>query len=515
MMTNNMLYNINGNKNSLNKLDEQYSTGLKIQRPSDDPIVAVRALKLRTNLAELDQYYERNIKDAKSWMETTESALTSTSEIITQLHTYCVQGATDTLTKDDRANIGANLVQLVDQINQQGNANYAGRYVFTGYKTNTSLVFAEDEETLDYTITERKSFDNIEILDRITNTVDLTEFDLDDVDSFDTTSRAESRSIYRLQLAYDTLKNVDDEDDPASISIKIPAVDEDGEFVYDDEGNLQYEDEYTENDLTVLNSTDTRAYNPDPDEIIFLEDTGEVIIGSSIYEKLRDRDLEITYEKNSFKKNELKPEHYFDCDVLDLKIEDEDVREEKMISYRTEDQRISYEISFNQKMQVNVQGKEAFRHELGRCVDDIVGAVTAVDFVKGEVAKVEKYMLEEGVTEEQKAKLAEIKDMLETELDLKEGLLRKQFDRGIRIMGEQEGVVNESVSDIGTRYSRVELTESRLATQQVEFTDLMSQNEDADIVETVVNYNAMQTVYNASLSAASKVVQNTLLDYLR
>ena len=87
MMTNNMLYNINSNKNSLSSLEEQYSTGLAIQRPSDDPIVAVRALKLRTNLTELNQYYEKNIPDAMSWMETTESALRTTSEIITKIHT--------------------------------------------------------------------------------------------------------------------------------------------------------------------------------------------------------------------------------------------------------------------------------------------------------------------------------------------------------------------------------------------------------------------------------------------
>jgi len=55
MMTNNMMSNINKNKNLLSKLDEQYSTGKKIQRPPEDPIIAVRALKLRTNLSELNQ----------------------------------------------------------------------------------------------------------------------------------------------------------------------------------------------------------------------------------------------------------------------------------------------------------------------------------------------------------------------------------------------------------------------------------------------------------------------------
>ena len=77
MMTNNMMGNINKNKINMSNLENQYSTGKKIQRPSDDPIVTVRALKLRTNLSELKQYYEKNIPDAMSWMDVTESSLTT------------------------------------------------------------------------------------------------------------------------------------------------------------------------------------------------------------------------------------------------------------------------------------------------------------------------------------------------------------------------------------------------------------------------------------------------------
>ena len=45
MMTNNMLHNINTNKNNMSNLENKYASGMEIQKPSDDPIVAVRALK--------------------------------------------------------------------------------------------------------------------------------------------------------------------------------------------------------------------------------------------------------------------------------------------------------------------------------------------------------------------------------------------------------------------------------------------------------------------------------------
>ena len=43
----------------------------------------------------------------------------------------------------------------------------------------------------------------------------------------------------------------------------------------------------------------------------------------------------------------------------------------------------------------------------------------------------------------------------------------------------------------------------------------MSNNENADLTETVINFNAQKVIYNASLQAGAKVVQNSLLDFLR
>ena len=123
-------------------------------------------------------------------------------------------------------------------------------------------------------------------------------------------------------------------------------------------------------------------------------------------------------------------------------------------------------------------------------------------------------MKDDTLTDEQVAKLNDILSVLNTELDLKDGIMRQAYAKALTAMSNEEDRVNVATADIGTRYNRLELTESRLSTQQTEFTDLLSQNEDADLVDTVVNYNAMQTVYNASLSSAAKVVQNTLLDFL-
>lgn len=512
MMTNNMLYNINNNKGTLSGLEEKYSTGLAIQKPSDDPIVAVRALKLRTNLTELNQYYKKNIPDAKSWMETTESALKVTSEIITQIHTYCVQGANDTLNEEDRNSIATNLLELKKQIYQEGNANYAGRYLFTGFKTNTSLVFGDESHDTNYTITETVKADDLQITRRVINTVDMKEFDVDNVEDFDTETRPNEVTVFRIRLSYDNLHSIED---GGTLELKIPEVDpETGEYVYDEDGELQYSEELTEGDMNVMTSDNPLAYCPEPGEINYIEDTGEIILGSDMYNKWRNSDFEVTYQKQDFEKNELRPEHYFECVTRDMTIADEDEREEKAIHYEIQDQQIQYELTFNQKLTINVQGRDAFSHALGRTVDDIVKAVSDVQGVKDKMAQVNQELLDDTLSEEKVTKLKEILDVLETELDLKDSIMRECYEKGMTGMEFEEDRVNVATADIGTRYNRAELTENRLSTQQTEFTDLLSQNEDADLVDTVVNYNAMNTVYNASLSAAAKVVKNTLLDFL-
>ncbi|MBR6474282.1 MAG: flagellar hook-associated protein FlgL [Lachnospiraceae bacterium] len=511
MMTNNMLHNINTNKTNMTNLENKYASGMAIQKPSDDPIVAVRALKLRTNLSELNQYYEKNIPDAMSWMDVTESALHTTSELITQIHTYCDQGANDTLAVSERDSIAKNLVALKEQIYSEGNSNYAGRFVFAGYKTSTPLVFETPETQTEYTITEDIDASAIDISEKVINGYDPA--DIQSLTAATAGSLAaatpEKNTIYRIRLSYDDLKAGGD------VTLKIPKLDSKGNYELDPvTGERQYEDEIDKSGMTVTASSDLNAYNPGDDEIVFLEDTGEIILGKNKYEEWRNSKFEVTYDKDSFEKNELRPEHYFTCTAKDLTITDPAERDAKAVNYTVEDQQIAYEVNFNQRLAINVQGRDAFRHSLGRSVDDIVKAIEDVDAVNNSIATVDKLLEDTTLTDAQKTSLTDIKKTLDEERKMKEAVLRKAFGSGLTAMDNEENTVNAATSDIGTRYRRLELTQDRLATQQVEFTDLLSQNEDADLVDTIVNYNAANTVYNASLQAAGKVVKNSLLDFL-
>ncbi len=505
MMTNNVLYNINGNKNSLSKLEEQYSTGLKIQKPSDDPIIATRALKLRTNLTELNQFYEKNIPDTLAWMELTESAMNEANDILTKIHTYCVNGSTDTLTESDRNSIVATLQQFKEQIFQEGNTNYAGRYVFSGYKTDTSLVFNEETTDYNYEITEKLSGSNIDIVQTTLNAVDISLYDPENLTSINLENKPNYVSAYRLRLAYNNLKP---QEEDGNIGIRFPVRDTDGNIEYDEDGNIEYED--FSGDIIQTNSKDPSAYTPEPGTVNFLADTGELIMSEDVYLEWKALDqIHVTYEKDSFIKNDLRPEHYFDCTVTDKL--DEDAED---IIYTKSDQKIRYEVNFNQTMTINTQGSDAITHDIGRVIDDIITSVNDVLNTDHKISEVKKMLADTSITQEQSVALNEMLDVLITEKTLKDEVLQNTFGRALTEVSNQQNVMNVAIADLGSRYARVELTESRLSSEQGDFEDLLSKNEDADIVDTVIKLKSQETIYNASLSAAAKVVQNSLLDFI-
>ncbi|MCQ2519423.1 MAG: hypothetical protein MJ107_02710 [Lachnospiraceae bacterium] len=192
IIQNNSLTNINNNKILQDTLSTQIATEKKISRPSDDPIIALRSLRLRTNVSQTEQYKEKNAEDAESWLEVTEDAINTLSEIITDIRKQYVKGASDTLTAADRKIILENLEALAAEIYNTGNADFAGRSIFTGFRTDTSLTFEKNEE-VDFKIWEEGNADSLD-------SVNYTHKD-DNVEQ-----NVDREEIARFRLAYSGLK---------------------------------------------------------------------------------------------------------------------------------------------------------------------------------------------------------------------------------------------------------------------------------------------------------------------
>lgn len=85
-------------------------------------------------------------------------------------------------------------------------------------------------------------------------------------------------------------------------------------------------------------------------------------------------------------------------------------------------------------------------------------------------------------------------------------------------IGELDGVIDNVINaraDLGARMNRLELVENRLGQQEVIATATLSKNEDINYAEAITNLITQQSIHNAALSSGSKIIQPTLLDFLR
>lgn len=75
--------------------------------------------------------------------------------------------------------------------------------------------------------------------------------------------------------------------------------------------------------------------------------------------------------------------------------------------------------------------------------------------------------------------------------------------------------VTDARANLGARVNRVELMEARIDEQEVISKKMMSENEDIDFEKVVTEMLAQESVHRAALSVGSRVIQPTLMDFLR
>ena len=136
MMVANTIRNINASANRLNEATERMSTELKIDLPSDDPVVATKTIKYRDYVAKVEQY-QANASAASSWQKTTDDALSEIYDYIAGIKDDITQAASSgTLTTSEWADIKDEVGAYLKGIVQQMNADFGGRYIFGGYSVS-------------------------------------------------------------------------------------------------------------------------------------------------------------------------------------------------------------------------------------------------------------------------------------------------------------------------------------------------------------------------------------------
>lgn len=636
MMQNTSLRNLNINKARQEMLTNQMSTGKNITRPSDDPVIAIRALKLNSSLDKIDQYYEKNAADAASWLELTDAAIATVNGILSNdIKANINQICNSYMKVKDREAVILSLTNAVKEIYSTGNADSAGRSLFTGYRTDMPLTMKSDKfeknvitEQLTNAAIDKKTF---------VRTGNLKSINEGNFMSQDTTEyKVTTDDIYRIRLAYGEVdikakvgadgKPIKDADgnqeyesnidigfmsdakvqgNSAQISTgsvsayvsvdvnKVPAeavfnvngqeyrmvkgetIDstttlpggatnslptgvtlsygEDGTFKIINTNMVPNEtasigstitkdssgksvvtfDEKFKTSLAISDyypsGSDDNAYlsvvgKENANKLTYIADTGELLLGDNIKKRLSelpsDTELRVTYEKSNWKENDLDPVHYFYTERTTKSSSGKD----KTIKYNENfladpsangKQIIEYDVGNNQSLRVNTTADEVFTHDIGRDMQEVVEMLKEYGSLEESLNTVESLIKSEKYDGDELKRLEEQKAALNEAMTRVGDKINKRCQALIKDGDNYFERAQLAETDCGSRESRLRLIQNRLSMQQTNFGELVSENEDADYTDLVIQLKSIEMTYNAALSSISYVMQTSLLDFVR
>jgi flagellar hook-associated protein 3 FlgL len=172
-LTDRTLGDLNRQINRLSTLQQQLATGLRINRPSDDPMDARRAINIQTQISQSEQF-STNISNLDPQLRETEGVFATAIDIFQRALELTVAGANETMGQSQLDQSAIEIDQLIEQLVLMSNTKVAGRSIFSGTRTGiepfeatrdlngdiTSVGYLGNNEVVQIRITETARIDS-------------------------------------------------------------------------------------------------------------------------------------------------------------------------------------------------------------------------------------------------------------------------------------------------------------------------------------------------------------------
>ncbi len=538
MMNSNSIYNINSNKEVLDKKNTQMATQKKFVDPSDDPITAIRSLRYKGNLSEVSQYLDRNVSDAISWNESTQASLDTAVELMRSLKAEYTSAANGTNEIKDRRIYYQNMENLVNEYFSIGNTSIEARHLFTGYRTDDSLTFSaadfdkrknssedgkfyykdieeyfEPSKIETYTFTSRKGDAFAIDKDSGVTNQEILEYLSVDTNKVNETN-IENVQAYRLRLSYEKIDEVetDDEGRPLEDIFIKTFKEEDGGLTLLSSikvTNIITEDTEVNSDLLTGN------------EVYLNARTGNLIFGDAIRDKLTASSVErigFTYDKSEWSVGDVKPEYYFKCSE-ERKIDPvPDVTE----YYAFDGMKLKFdnmqELDFNmgdsQAVRINTNASEAFTIDARRDLNELRDALNLWEAAQSKVERLKTMSENEGKYPDPGKKIPDLLYAAEKELEYAQSRVDDMLSRGMTRADRYFDMASKASTAAGSVAKRLELISRRLSADKITIQTQTSDNENVDLSVLAVDVSEASLLYSAALQVTGKIGQQSLINYI-
>lgn len=524
MLVKDMLWNANNNLVNMAKRQTELSTGKKIHRPSDDPVGITQVLKYKTDIRETEQY-NKNITDALGWLEVSESSLTNIKDILQRVRELTVQAANGTNTAEDTQKIKVEVEELTNEILVAGNATSAGRYLFAGLETNKKLFNPDGTFNIDLT-SERRDLKHVvayevsvgEVMPIGTHPADL--FGVVSSNSFfegvltrgvtQTTKATQTVLKANVNLNYDYTADVLD----IGIGGNIYNVDE--TLLENTPMNPMTKQRFVD----AIKSATFGATPLSDVADVFFDLNNQLVVQAKAYGAATTiTDLTTSA---GFTGVTVTPGVNGSTSTLTGTgtITDAAVAAESgthTLVLQLDDKRVKIDVDFSTLNTAN-DLQIALQTQLDTQFPP-AGTITAtavnggtLNFIVNSINDGNAHTFSMDYVVAQRSEMVTDLQNLMAALDTKDntvlqtslGKMDLHLDRVLVAMGE-----------IGGKSNRVEFIKSRVEENEITFTSLLSKVQDVDMAEAIMYFKNLENIYRASLSVGSKVIQPSLVDFIR
>ncbi len=157
-MSQRYLFDLQKNLSSLSENGEKVTKGRSLLRPEDSPIKYSNAMSVQRLLDEAKQF-KANAENSLTWITNEDNELQRAIDLVSQAKNhYAIAGMNDSQDATSRKALAHDVASLRESLISVGNAQYNGRYIFSGYKTDTQA-FATNKREVSAVVSTMPDFD--------------------------------------------------------------------------------------------------------------------------------------------------------------------------------------------------------------------------------------------------------------------------------------------------------------------------------------------------------------------
>lgn len=518
MLSDNYLNDMRTNLNNMQTLQQQLSTGKNFTKPSDDPFNVARTMQMQTAI-NVNTQYNKNITDAGRWLDTTDTALGQLGNVFQTIREKLVSAGNAAYGSDEREKIKDVINQSISQVSTILNTNFGGEYIFGGTKGDTKPTNA--------------------VQDYVVNKSDSVGGDIS-IKGTPDSSIAENTNYRITVTGIDTNGNVtgakcETTTDGKTWTEKSPAPTVTSNSFTVDGLNMKIDPNLN----TAANDTYTFSLTKNT-KLIYTDDDGNELknlpeVVSKVVDPTQWSGKTISFNVNGAASDEsinldtfTPPTSTIDDVVsnINTKIKGNTSLSGKVMAEKTSDGEVKLLTLTNDIVNIKSMPPDTTleKKQIPNIQMDAINSKRKTEISQGVLSEYNASAVD--VVKYGSSEKDDIRNLLSrivNNLDGKDDTGVINADTATKILTNDDLTdVDNAVkqilkvrSQVGSKGNAMDSAEKQNEQGNADMTKILSKTEDIDITQKVMEFATMQTVYMAALQTSSKVLQPTLMDYLR